>query len=201
MEEKALENIMSLEEEAFKDLLPKEITRDDISVEHLISEAYQELRQLAAAQLRKNPGPATLQVTALVNEACLRLLDYRETDLGSRNQFFFLAARIMRNLLVDHARRKYAAKRGSNAKAVTFEESFNGAVGTDLEYILPLNDLLKRLEKMDQRQCRIVELRYFVGMTYDEIAEIFDISQTKVIREWKSAKRWLFHELGGSKKK
>ena len=167
------------------------------TLESLLPKAYEELRKVASRQLRSQ-GHVTLQTTALVNEACLRLMESNSLDIRNRRQFFYWAARTMRHLLVERARKRNAIKRGGDKNIVPIDETIQLADGATLPLsrILPLNQAMKRLEKRDPRQCRIVELRFFAGMTTDEVCEILDISERTMRREWTMAKRWLARELG-----
>lgn len=183
--------------EEFTEWLPLTSAEERLNLEQMIPAAYDELRAIASKQLRQGYIGRTLQTTALVNEACMHLIQHKKLDIKNRRHFFYFAARVMRHLLVNHVRKTMAAKRGGPDRPVSMEEGLdNVAAGTvDLEKILPLNDALARLEKMDPRQARVVELRYFAGMTHDEIAEVLEISKRTVIREWNTAKLWLYREL------
>ena len=154
---------------------------------------YQELRQLAASHLRKERHSHTLQPTALVHEAYLRLVDQTSPSWQNRSHFYGVAARLMRQILVDHARRKQAGKRAgikvSLEEAVSFEER-----GQDL---VALDAGLNALEKLDPRKCKAVELRYFGGLSMDEIAQTLDVSPVTVRRDLRMAEAWLYHEMQG----
>ncbi len=153
---------------------------------------YKELRQLAASYLRKERKSHTLQPTALVHEAYLRLVDQRNPSFESRSHFFGVAARLMRQILVDHARHRQAGKRAglkvSLDEAVTFQhERSRDLVALDLG--------LSALEKLDARKCKAVELRYFGGLSMDEIAQALDVSAVTVRRDLRMAEAWLHHEM------
>lgn len=150
---------------------------------------YSELRTIAAGQLRGERTDHTLQPTALVNEAFLRLVDQERVQWSNRSQFFAVAAKAMRRILVDHARRRRAQKRGDNPRPVPLD-NVEIAVPPDAD-LLELDDCLTRLEALDSRQARIVELRFFTGCTMDEIAEVLDISPSTVKRQWRLARVWL----------
>ena len=154
---------------------------------------YQELRQLAASYLRKERLGHTLQPTALVHEAYLRLVDQTSPSWQNRSHFYGVAARLMRQILVDHARRKQAGKRAgikvSLEEAVSFEER-----GQDL---VALDTGLNALEKLDPRKCKAVELRYFGGLSMDEIAQALELSPVTVRRDLRMAEAWLYHEMQG----
>jgi len=177
------------------DFLPKGDDEQE-TLASILPKAYEELRRVASRQLRYQRG-VTFQTTALVNEACLRLMESNTLDIRNRRQFFYWAARTMRHLLVERARRRGAAKRGGELNHVSIDETIQLADGSTLSLnrILPLNQAMERLEKRDQRQCRIVELRFFAGMNTEEVCEILGISERTMRREWSLAKRWLAREL------
>ena len=167
---------------------------DQRALERLIPIVYGDLRRIAAQYMRSEADGHTLQTTALVHEAYLRLIREQERTWENRAHFFGVAAQIMRNLLVDHARKAARAKRGGGAVEVQLDASSKpGRV--DPEDLLALDDALRRLAELDARACRIVELRYFVGLTNKEIAEVIQISEKTVKREWGTAKAWLRAEL------
>jgi RNA polymerase sigma factor (TIGR02999 family) len=153
---------------------------------------YKELRQLAAGYLRKERSNHTLQPTALVHEAYLRLVDQKKPTFEDRSHFFGVAARLMRQILVDHARRKQANKRA--AHTVTLEEVVSIQSGQSGD-LLALDSSLTALEKQDQRKCRAIELRYFGGLSMDEIAQTLDISLATLRRDLRMAEAWLQHEM------
>jgi RNA polymerase sigma-70 factor, ECF subfamily len=162
------------------------------ALEQLTPLIYGELRQLAAAYLRKERPDHTLQPTALVHEAYLRLVDQRDPSWQNRSHFYGVAAHLMRQILVDHARRRHAAKR--EAHKVSLEEAVSFAVeqGADL---VALDDSLSALEKLDARKCRAVELRYFGGLSMEEIAQSLGVSANTVRRDLRMAESWLYHEM------
>jgi RNA polymerase sigma factor (TIGR02999 family) len=168
----------------------------DRALEKLVPLVYRELRSLAAAQLRSERPAHTLQPTALVNEVFLRLLDGREVAWQNRTHFFALAARMMRHILVDHARARLAEKRGGGAVPLLLEAPFDPAPMSDLA-LVALDDALAGLKRMDPRQCRIVELRYFAGLSLEETAESIGISVATVKRDWAMARAWLRREVEG----
>jgi RNA polymerase sigma factor (TIGR02999 family) len=175
------------------------------ALDELLPLVYGELRRQAARQLRAQPEGHTLQATDLVHEAYLRLVDWdiRRADWQDRSQFFAVAALAMRSVLVDHARARRAAKRGGGAQALTLGTAdAAGAVadqssdsGLDVE---ALDEALTRLAAIDSRQARVVELRYFGGLSIEEAAEALGVSHATVEREWKTARLWLRRELGAS---
>ena len=164
---------------------------DKEALEELMPLVYSELRRLAAHYLRIERSGHTLQPTALVHEAYLRLVDQKHVAWQNRAHFFGIAARMMRRVLVDHARRRAAGKRN----AATYQIAPEGAeADRDLE-ILALHDALTGLERLDARQARIVELRFFGGLSVEETAEAAGVSTATVKREWRTARAWLRREL------
>ncbi len=154
---------------------------------------YDELRQLAHRYMRSERPDHTLQATALVNEAFLRLADQTTPQWRDRTHFFAVAARMMRHILVDYARGRHRAKRDGGVKV----ELSDDMVVTEAEIgqVLDLNDALERFAELDRRASQVVELKYFGGMSYDEIAEVLSISAITVRRDWEFAKAWLHQEL------
>lgn len=161
----------------------------------LLPQVYAELRRLARGQLRSERRAHTLAPTALVHEACLRLLGARPIDWQDRAHFLAVAATLMRRILVSYARRHRAAKRDGGA-AVTLAEEHALAESRDVD-LIALSDALEKLEALDPRQARVVELRYFAGMTIEETAEALGISPATVKIDWSLARAWLLRELGG----
>jgi RNA polymerase sigma factor (TIGR02999 family) len=155
---------------------------------------YDELRQLAHRYMRSERPDHTLQATALVNEAYLRLADQTNPHWHDRTHFFAVAARMMRHILVDYARGRQRAKRGAGRVKVELSDE---AVVTEsqAEQVVDLNDALERLAEEDRRASQVVELKYFGGMNYDEIAEVLSVSAITVRRDWEFAKAWLHKEL------
>ena len=164
------------------------------ALDHLLAEVYEELRRIAAGQLRGEKVGHTLQATALVNEAYLRLVDQTRVHWRNRAHFFGIAAQLMRRILVDHARRRHAAKRGGGITIVEFEDSISPGNRRSVDLVV-LDDILKRLEEFDAASARLVELRYFGGLTIDETAEVLDVSAATVKREWATARAWMHREL------
>ena len=167
---------------------------DPAQAEELLAIVYDELRQLARRQLQGERAGHTLQATALVHEAYLRLVDSRDLRWESRGHFFGTAARAMRQVLVDHARRRNAGKRGGAMKRVTLESSIadEDAVAAD---VLDLHEALERLTANDTELARLVELRFFAGLTLDETADALGVSRRKVAKDWSVARLWLQREL------
>jgi RNA polymerase sigma factor (TIGR02999 family) len=155
---------------------------------------YAELKALAAGYLRVERPDHTLQTTGLVHEAYLKLIDQKRTTWKNRSHFFGIAAQAMRRILVDHARKRHAGKR-DGGRPVTLDDELAG-VSTDTDEVLSVDEALQRLAAMDPRQARIVELRYFAGMSLEQTAEALEISPATVKRDWVSAKAWLQRELG-----
>ena len=154
---------------------------------------YEELRHLEGKFLRRERVNHTLQPTALVNEAYLRLVDQQEVQWQNRAQFFGLAARLMRNILVDHARRHSAAKRGGEYFSLSLSRA--DRVSKAPADLVALHETLERLTIHDPQESSIVELRFFGGLTIEETAEVLDISHATVERDWKMARAWLRREL------
>jgi RNA polymerase sigma factor (TIGR02999 family) len=172
---------------------------DQSALEKLAPLVHQELHRLAKAYMsRERPGH-TLQTTALVNEAYMRLVNIKEVSVQSRAQFFGLSARIMRNILVDFARSRprLAGKRGPQHVSLDEALTIPSERSPDL---IALDEAIDALAEIDQRQSRIVEMRFFGGLSVEETAEALGISRRTVIREWNSARAWLYHELSGGNK-
>lgn len=163
----------------------------------LIRAVYSELRKRARYQLRGERAGHTLESSALINEAYMRLIDQRSVKWQSREQFFALAARLMRRILVDHAKTRHRQKRGGKDETIALEEIVVGvpASGGDQIDVIALDEALNRLATIDPAQVQIVELRYFSGLTVEETAGVLNISPTTVKREWAVARAWLKHEL------
>jgi len=160
----------------------------------LVPLLYDELRRLAATYLRRERGDHTLQPTALVHEAYLRLVDQKEVHWQNRGHFFGIAAQQMRRILLDYARSHKAAKRGGLAGKLSLEHVMV-AVKDNSGDVVALDETLSRLEAIDRQQAKIVELRVFGGLTVDEVAEVLSISPATVKRDWSMAKAWLTREL------
>lgn len=166
---------------------------DSDALDRLLPLVYEDLRAVAARHLRSERVDHTLQPTALVHEAFLRLVDQRNVTWQNRAHFFAVAAQLMRRILVDYARRVATAKRGAG-RLVALEEGMD--VPTDEpETLLGIDEALEALTAMDPRQARVVELRFYAGLTVEEVAEVLEISPATVKREWASAKAWLEAEL------
>jgi RNA polymerase sigma factor (TIGR02999 family) len=164
------------------------------ALDGLMPVVYAELHRLAAARLRGERGDHTLQATALVNEAFVRLAGQTRIQWHNRAQFFGTAAELMRRILVDHARERRSAKRGGGATRVELDEALGAAEPRDVD-VLALDIALERLERLDARQSRLVVLRFFGGLTIDEVAKVLEMSPATAKREWVTAKMWLRREL------
>lgn len=158
---------------------------------------YEEMRKIAHFRLRGESSGHTWQTTALVHELYLRLANREGLHFESRAKFFFFAGQVMRYLLAEHARGKNMQKRGGGAVAIPFQDflQLENHHKVDLADVVALDEALSRLELQDQRMSRIVEMRFFLGMTHHEIGELMALSPTTVKREWRSARLWLFREL------
>ena len=176
-------------------LLVKWGSGDKAALDELIPLVYDELRRWAAADVRNKPGPNTLQPTALVHEAYVQLADQKGTTLQHRAQFFGLAAKVMRDILVDHARRRLAAKRSGRQLRLSLGQAdrFGRTGEVDL---VALDDALKQLARTNPEHSRVVELRFFGGLTINETAEVMSLSHATVERHWSFARAWLRRELG-----
>jgi RNA polymerase sigma factor (TIGR02999 family) len=175
-------------------LLVRWRTGDREALDALTPLVYDELRRLAKSYLRRERPDHTLDGTALVHEAYMRLVDQRNVEWRNRNHFFALAAELIRRILVDHARARIAAKRGGANVKLSLDEALAPADEKDLN-ILALDDALVALAKADQQQSRIVELRYFAGLTIEETADVMEISPATVKRDWTTAKAFLKREM------
>jgi len=164
------------------------------SADALLSLVYRELRKIAEQYMRKERAEHTLQPTALVHEAYMRLIDISDIDWQSRAHFFAVSANVMRNILVDYARARVTEKRGGGAQRISLEEVSGLTDETEVD-VLAVDEALKQLGEFDQRQSRIVELRFFGGLTIEETAHVLDISPATVKREWVLARTWLYREL------
>jgi RNA polymerase sigma factor (TIGR02999 family) len=167
------------------------------ALDSLVPLVYGELRRLADHYLRDERAAATLQPTVLVHEAYLRLVAQNLPDWESRAHFFGVAAHLMRQILVDHARRRRSAKRGSGAEKISIEEaiSFSPAAGPDMEQ---LDDALTALAAFDDRKAKVIELRFFGGFSLEEVAQALGISIATVVREQRMAEAWLHREVSGT---
>ncbi len=167
---------------------------DRTALNQLLPLVYAELRRVALRQLRKERPDHTLQPTALVHEVFIRLVDQRHVDWQNRAHFFGVAANVMRRILVDHARRHGARKRGEGVRCVSIDEARDVAAANEMP-ILALDHALERLEMVDAELAKIVELRAFGGLTIEEAAHVLGVSPSTAKRDWRTAKAWLNREL------
>jgi RNA polymerase sigma factor (TIGR02999 family) len=166
------------------------------ALELLLPLVYKELYRQAAAYLRRERIDHTLQATALINEAYIKLVDQKSVDFEDRTHFFAISARLMRQILVDHARTKHREKRGGT-DAIRLDLDAAANVGIDAQNVdlIALDDALERLSRLDEQQARLVELRYFSGLSLEETADALKISRATAARDWNVAKAWLKREL------
>lgn len=185
---------MSVPQQGVTQLLHNWQNGDDEAMNQLMLLVHDELRKIAAAYLQREHAHHTLQTGELVNEAYLRLVDQTRVNWQSRTHFYGVAAQMMRRILVDHAREKQSAKRGSGDIPLALDDAFNVSSRQDIN-ILALDDALKTLAQFDPRQSRIVELRYFGGLELSEVADVLGIGVSTVKRDWSLAKAWLYTQL------
>jgi RNA polymerase sigma factor (TIGR02999 family) len=169
---------------------------DPGALDELIPVVYEELRRQAARHLRRERPDHTLQTTALIHEAYLRLVDQKDVRWQNRAHFFGVAAQLMRRILVDHARKDRALKRGGPAVKLPLEEAEVVSGSTDVN-LVALDQALTKLAAMDERKSRVVELKYFGGLTAEEAAEVLQVSPATVRHDWTLAKAWLRREITG----
>lgn len=192
---------VALERDPLAETTPKSVTELLIESSHGNQEAlaklmplvYDELHRLARSYMRRERPGHTLQTTGLIHEAYLRLVN-QNVNWANRAHFLGIAAKMMRRVLLDHAKNNQRAKRGGGAIKVTFEEPLALASTSDRE-IIALEDALSRLEGVDQQRARVVELRFFGGLSNEEASEVLGISTASVQRQWAGARAWLYHEL------
>lgn len=181
---------------------PQEVTRllvawgngDQAALDDLLPLVYQELHRLAHHHLRRERGGHTLQTTALVHEAYLRLIDQKEANWQNRSHFFGVAATLMRRILVDHARARQYQKRGGGARRVALDEALEVSDERAAE-VIALDEALTALAEFDERKSRMVELRFFGGLSIEETAAVLGVSPGTVMRDWTLAKTWLQREI------
>ncbi len=166
------------------------------ALERLVPLVYRDLHQMATFYFQRESETHTLQPTALVNEVYLRMSMSGEENLAwdNRRQFFGFAAKLMRHVLVDHARTRTALKRGNGAIHLSLEDVHGVTIKSDVD-VVALNEVLEQLSKIDPRQAEVVQLRFFIGLTVEEIAELLEVSCSTVKREWRAAKFWLHRKL------
>ena len=171
---------------------------NEAALARLIPLVHGELHEIARRHMGHERAGHSLQATALVNEAYLRLIDASDVDWHDRAHFLAIAARIMRRILVDHARARRSQKRGGDAARITFDEALvvTSEPGEDF---VALDDAMEALAKFDERKCRVIELRFFGGLTVEETASVLKVSADTVVRDWRMAKSWLRHEIRGNR--
>ena len=170
---------------------------DQSALDELYPLVYDELHRLARRYMSREKKGHTLQTTALINEAYVRLVDQKNVHWANRSHFFAISAQIMRRILIDHARRHAFAKRGGGAQHVSLEEVAVITPDASRE-LVRLDEALKSLAEMDPRRSQVVELRYFGGLNNEEIAGVLNISENTVTRDWNMARAWLYQQLTGS---
>jgi RNA polymerase sigma factor (TIGR02999 family) len=166
------------------------------ALDQLAPLVYDELRRLAGRYLRNERPGHTLQSTDLVHEAYLRMVDQQNVRWQSRAHFFGIAAQMIRRILVDHARRRHALKRGADAVKLSLDDAIAASGQRDFD-LVALDEALENLAKLDPQQSRVVELRFFAGLSIEETAEVLSISPATVKRDWTTAKAWLYRDLSG----
>lgn len=184
---------------------PQEVTQllvdwrggDQAALNKLMLLVYDELHAMARRYMKQERGDHTLQTTALVNEAYLKLLGGQSPDWQNRAHFFGVAAQVMRHLLIDHARSRRYARHGGSAMRITLDDNVAASPGESID-LLALDEVLDRLDAIDERKRQIVELRYFSGLSAEETAEVLGLSVITIKREWLKAKAWLYRELNQS---
>ena len=167
------------------------------ALDELYPLVYEELHRLARRYMSRERKGHTLQTTALINEAYVRLVDQRKVRWANRSHFFAISAQIMRRILIDHARRHAYAKRGGGAQQVSLEEAATVTPDQSLE-LIKLDEALNSLSEMDPRRGQVVELRFFGGLNNEEIAGVLKVSENTVTRDWNMARAWLYQQLTGS---
>jgi RNA polymerase sigma factor (TIGR02999 family) len=165
------------------------------SLDRLIPIVYNQLKAIASNQMKKERRDHTLSPTALVHEAYLKLVDQKNVNWQNRAHFFAISAQAMRRILINYAQSKMTAKRGGGQVKVTFDEQSPQTSNLNAEKLLDLNKALEKLARLDEKQAKIVEMRYFGGLTNTEIAEVLKVSETTVQRGWSVARAWLNREL------
>jgi len=184
------------EQHEITELLAKWSGGNQTALDELYPLVYEELRRLARSYMKREPKGHTLQTTALINEAYVRMVDQKNVRWQNRNHFFAISAQMMRRILVDHARRYLHKKRGGGAIKVSLDEAMIVAAERS-EEVLMLDEALNNLARMDRRRCQVVELRYFAGLNNQEIGDVLHISENTVMRDWNLARAWLYRQLGG----
>ena len=167
-------------------------------VNHILPHIYDELKRLASSYLRRERPDHTLQPTALVHEAYMKLVDQKRVQWQNRAHFFGIAAQVMRRILMDHARKHHADKRGGEAEKLPIEEEILVVSHDKSAELIALDDALQTLAQMDEQKAKIVELRYFGGLSIEETAEVMGVSVPTINRQWRMAKAWLYSQLANN---
>jgi RNA polymerase sigma factor (TIGR02999 family) len=167
---------------------------EDAALQQMIPVVYKELRKIAHRNMAGERQGHTLQTTALVNEAYLRLIDFRKVNWHDRVHFFAISAQVMRHILVDFARSRRYQKRGGGAHSVTLDENLMGSIAPHQD-LVALDDAMKALAEVDPRKSKVVELRYFGGLSVEETAEVLQVTPRTVLYDWRLAKLWLRREI------
>jgi RNA polymerase sigma-70 factor, ECF subfamily len=171
---------------------------DEGALEHLIPLVYEELHRIARCCMAGEREGNSLQATALVNEAYVRLVDGKAVEWQDRAHFFAVSARVMRRILVDHARSRHYQKRGGGAAKITFDEALDVAKEPGRDFVA-LDDALDALAKFDERKSRVIEMRFFGGLSVEETAAVLKVSPATVMGDWRLAKAWLRREMRGNR--
>jgi len=188
----------TLSEQDVTELLLEWQQGDKCALDKLTPLVYEELRRIAHRYVQRERDGHTLQTTALVNEAYVRLVGGRKIEWQNRAHFFAVTAQVMRHILIDHARRRHYAKRGGEAQQVSFDDAALMSPERAAE-LVALDEALSELARLDARKSRVVELRYFGGLSLEETADVLDVSVMTVRRDWRAAKAWLYRALSGTK--
>jgi len=186
----------SHQEEEISALLRAWSAGDEFALEQLTPIVYGELRRLARHYLRSERVNITLQTTALVNEVYLKLVDFKRMRFKDRTHFFVVSAQLMRRILVDHARRRNL-KRGGGLQHISIEET-NALAPDHPTDLIMLDNALRALARFDSRKAKVVEMRFFGGLSVEETAEVLNVSPITIMRDWNSARAWLFREMSGA---
>jgi RNA polymerase sigma factor (TIGR02999 family) len=184
-------------DDSVTELLTRWRAGDRQALDQLTPLVYVELRRIARRHLRREPAGNSLQTTALVHEAYLKLVDQSRIEWQNRAQFFAVAGELIRRILVDHARARHREKRGGGVMPLALDEELHISDKRSIE-LMALDDALNGLAKLDRQQSRVVELRFFAGLTVEETAEVLQISRATVNRDWVTARAWLLRELSGA---
>lgn len=195
----SFEDMQRMETAQITKLLKAHVSGDRQAIDQLIPLVYDDMRRMAQKRLRNERADHTLSTTALVHEAYLKLVKFDRINYQNRSHFFAIASQIMRNILVDYALKQKAQKRGGKLKPVAMDETY-AAADVDLSNVLSVHQALERLGEIDERQMRVVECRYFGGLSIEETAKTLGISEPTVSRDWNMARAWLNRELAESEK-